>query len=93
MKENDAGLLDEERNIMLLLLILLKAYSIENDELFSVDSGIADELITKYLEANTSVPEILIANEDGRMIIDVAMREPSSQEVEQYNTVYGETSE
>ena len=85
MTENeDTGLLDEERNIMLLLLVLLKAYSVENDELFSVDSELANDLINEYLEANTSVPEINIANADGRMIIDVVMREPSGQEVEQY---------
>ena len=83
-ESNDSELLSEERNLMLLLLISLKAYSVENDELFSVDHDTVNELIEEYLEANTSVPELLMSNENGRMVIDVKMREPSDQEVEEY---------
>ena len=94
MTENDDyELLSEERNLMLLLLISLKAYSIENDELFSVDHDTVNELIHEYQAEGTSVPELLVSNDNGRMIIDIAMREPSSEEVEQYKVREYDTEE
>lgn len=83
-------LFDQERNIMLLLLIAIRGYAEENDELFSVDSEIINDIIHKNIASDTAVPEVAISNEDGRTLFSVSMREANEEEVQKYEAVYGD---
>lgn len=87
----DDELLDSERNIMLMLLLSLKAYALENDELFSVPTDTMNDIIQENILENTTVPVLAVNDENGRLIFSVEMREPT-EEVE-YKIESGESSE
>lgn len=81
---------DEDlRNSMIMVLLAIRAYSLENDEPFSVDSSIITDVIKNNDENDLFVPVLQVTNdEEGRTNIEVEFRELTDEEVLQYNEEY-----
>ena len=75
----------DERNIMLLVLIALNAYEEENGEAFSVNSEVVNQIIRDNIAEETSVPAIAIFSRNGRTYFEITMREPTESEVIKYD--------
>lgn len=79
---------EEKRNSIFMVLLALKAYSLENNEVFSVDNSIIEEVIRENDENEWFVPTLQVDSSTGRTVIGVEFREMTDEEVKAYDEEY-----